>query len=123
MKNFLKQLLLFSGALAILIFLWNTFLPEKFKAQELWIVLVFLSVITLGVHAFLTNPANTPQQFVRSFMLITFLKLFVYLIIIGVYAYLNREQAVKFILSFLVLYFVFMIFEVATLTKFVRKKD
>lgn len=121
MNKFISKLFILTTFIAAAIFCWNTFMPEKLQSNSLWFILIFIAAVTVGVHAFMTAPGKTPQQFIRHFMLITLVKLFLYLTVIGIYAYLYRPQALRFALSFFVLYFAFMIFEVISLTKFVKK--
>ena len=121
MKQFSIQLGILVGILSTLIFCWNLLMPVNFQLQSLWIILAFLALVTYFMRYLLFSGNKTPQQFIRHFMGSTFVKMFIYLIVMGTYAFTNRPEAVKFILSFLVLYFVFTIFDVVSLTKHLKK--
>jgi len=56
-------------------------------------------------------------------MAISFLKMFFYLILAIVYAFLNREFAKIFLVNFLLLYAIYTTFEVFQISKFVRQKN
>ena len=54
------------------------------------------------------------SRFVTQFMIITFAKLFFYIIILFVYAFLNKPDAVPFILTFFIFYFIYTVFEIVS---------
>jgi hypothetical protein len=58
-----------------------------------------------------------PKRFVGYYMGITAMKLFGYLIIITLYALLNRQAALGFTLIFMLLYLLYSGFEVVMLLK------
>lgn len=111
--DFLKKLLIYSfilggaGALAVY------FLPASFISPALPFLFVFFIAVTLIVHLILLNVAKKKTGgFVNLFMLLTFGKLLFFLTIILAYALLNRSDAVRFIISFFILYIFYTAFEV-----------
>lgn len=89
----------------------------------LWQLLGYFSFITILFHYGITKATESrPQVFVHYYMASTTLKLLLNLGIIVVYSMLHREMAVHFIISFMILYFLFTIFEVAYVWKTIRKK-
>lgn len=86
-------------------------------------LLVYL--VTLVTHMILFQ-ANTerPQKFVNMYMLSSGFKMFLYLIIMMVYAFLNKDKgtAVPFVLSFFVLYLIFTVYDVRAGRKAFNKK-
>ena len=118
MKNFIRNLLIFSSVIGVVIFVLTKQIPVKFISPHLWYLFTFFVVSTVIIH-FGLHQANkkSPQLFARFFIAITSLKMFIYLCFIVVYALFNRENAVSFILSFLVFYILFTVFEVIALLK------
>ena len=57
------------------------------------------------------------SKFVNVFMIAIGLKLIVSLIIIALYAFLNKADAVNFIISFFIIYLIFTVFEILQLLK------
>jgi len=85
-------------------------------------ILLFLYLATLLIFLALQKYMNErTSQFANAVMLVNFSKLIFYGIIIFIYAYLNRSDAVSFILTFFVYYFAFTVFEVFALLSIGKK--
>ena len=85
-------------------------------------ILIFLFLSTLIIYLALKKAIKKRASlFTNAVMLVNFGKLFFYGIIIFVYAYLNRADAVSFILTFFIYYFAFTTFEVFALLKIGEK--
>ncbi|MEN8224075.1 MAG: hypothetical protein ABFS05_01845 [Bacteroidota bacterium] len=79
-------------------------------------------LITLVVYHFMIKALETrPARFVNIFLLTTMLKLLLYMVIMVIYALLNREVARPFIISFFILYIIYTIIEVVSLLKVNRQ--
>ena len=65
---------------------------------------------------------DKPNRFINTYMLLNFGKLFLFIIVIGVYAYLHRSDAVIFAVTFMIYYIFFAFFEITALLK-MNKKD
>jgi len=63
------------------------------------------------------------RRFISKYMLITTVKLLSFLIMLVVYAYLNRADAVCFSLNFIALYLLYSFFEIIYLKKPVMGKE
>lgn len=113
---FLKKLLAFTILIAISGTIITQFIPENFITPTLPFLYVFFFAATLMVHYMLLKISEKRSPgFINFFMLVTFGKLIFFLTIILVYAFLYRNDAVQFILTFFILYVCFTAFEV-TLT-------
>lgn len=123
--NFLKKLLIYTFFLIVAGFLIAYFLPEKYISPTLPYLFFFFFSVTLIVHLILLKVSQKKTDgFINFFMLLTFGKLLFYLTIILVYALLNRSDAVRFIISFFILYVFYTVFEVAlSLSHTKTKKD
>ncbi|MCB0806905.1 MAG: hypothetical protein KDC05_13995 [Bacteroidales bacterium] len=119
--GFVKKLILYTIILAFLGYFASFVIPSDYQSPALPFLYVFFFSVTLLVHRLIINlTGNQPQKFIRMFMLLTFGKLFFYLMIIVIYAFANRPDAVAFILNFFVLYVLFTVFEVVQSLKFAK---
>lgn len=121
--SFIYKLGLLSFIIALLLLAWNYAMPEKYSLREGFYAIIYFFVSTTLFHR-LTIKANekSSQHFVRTFIGTTAIRMFMGLVAILVYALLFRENAMSFALLFLLLYFIYLIFEVVLLLKFLRKK-
>ena len=111
--EFLKKLLIYTVILGVAGFLIVYFIPEKFISPALPYLFFFFFSVTLIVHLVLLKVSQKKNSgFINFFMLLTFGKLLFFLTIILVYALLNRSDAVRFIISFFILYLFYTTFEV-----------
>ena len=114
--RFFLQLGLFSLLTITWLLVWEHYASPRFQTHLLWGIWLFFIITTTTLHLFLTRIKN-PKKFILYFMTISGLKMFVYLLIILVYALIKREAALGFTLFFLSMYFLHSIFEVALLLK------
>ena len=123
--DFLKKLLIYTIVLAAAGFLIVYFLPEKFISPALPYLFLFFFSVTLIVHLILLKVSQKKTSgFINFFMLLTFGKLLFFLTIIILYALFNRSDAVRFIISFFILYVFYTAFEVVlSLSHTKPKKD
>lgn len=123
MKKFIRSSIILCSVLLILITCWNYFLSGNLSSPHAGIIVIYFFFLTAVIHQFLIK-ANTqsPQNFVRSYLTFTALKLLLNLMVIIIYILINRNGAMAFILSFLILYFIFLVFEVITLQKELKSK-
>jgi hypothetical protein len=116
--HFLKSFFIFCMALAFPVFYVSFFVANPLFSHTIPIQFVFFILITGLLHYFfIKNLEKKPQQFITTFLGLTGLKLFLYLMIIVVYFLTNKKDAVSFILSFLFFYLVFTAFEVYSLLR------
>lgn len=102
----------------------NYLLPEYSLAIVPFVLVCLLFyAVTLIVHyVFLKSGKQKAQPFVRNYIATTFLKLLAYLLILVIYVLLNRENAVSFIITFLILYLFYTVFETIAIMKFFKKR-
>ena len=122
MKNFIVK----STLLTIIVFasgaiLYSTVL-KTFYLNILPLVLIFFYVVTNLVHAYLLKIASkSSSRFTSNYMATSFIKMFFYLAVAIIYAVTNKEGAKIFLVNFLLLYVVYMTFEVIEFSKVVRQ--
>ncbi|MBL7923940.1 MAG: hypothetical protein JNL88_07060 [Bacteroidia bacterium] len=113
MQRFLVKLLLLTALTAGLYYLAGRYLAEQwYYASFFWLPLLIASV-TAGLHYGLLKRKDDSKKFIRYYMGSTGLKLFLYLLIIIVFAFANKPQVIPFALCFFFFYLSFTIFEVA----------
>jgi hypothetical protein len=116
--NFLKSFFIFCMLLAVPVFGLSFFVQHPLISHTLPLQFIFFIIITGGLHYFfIKNLEKKPQQFVTTFLSLTGLKLFLYLMVIVVYFITNKKEATSFLLSFLFFYLTFTAFEVFSLLK------
>lgn len=93
-------------------------LPEL-KITPVYLYLIaFMYAINFLLFAKLSQAIeNKPNRFINAFMLLNFGKLFLYIILIAIYIFLYRNDAVSFTITFVVYYILFTIYEVTALLK------
>lgn len=122
MKKYIPAFLLFSVIIAGIIVFINQNTVSQIQMLR-WMLYAYFSIITLLFHFGITKATQSrPQVFVRYYMGSTTLKLLLNLGIIVVYAMLHKDLAVNFIITFMIFYFLYTIFEVIFVWKAVRPK-
>ena len=110
-KKFVRAFTVFSVAILLLslaIYLWVPQLP--ISPAYPYVVLFFYRILNKARQ-------NRISKFANAYMLVNFGKLILFILIILVYAYLNRSDAVSFIITFFVYYVLFTTFEIYSLLK------
>ncbi|MBL4587407.1 MAG: hypothetical protein JKX84_10185 [Flavobacteriales bacterium] len=83
------------------------------NAVHISFLLLFMYGTSVLVHWGTVRATNeNPKRFPAYFMAITGLKMMVYLIAIGIYAYLFEKQATPMIVAFLIAYAIYTVLEV-----------
>ena len=83
---------------------------------------VFLLAVTLLVHIYLIKDnENNPRKFTAKYLGAMGLKMFIYLVFLIVFLFLDTAHAVPFLVSFLVSYAAFTLYEVISIINFLKK--
>ncbi|HZK08475.1 MAG TPA: hypothetical protein VFC92_09760 [Bacteroidales bacterium] len=99
----------------------NTSLAHYFSPAIPWLLIFFVVIFNLVYFLQLKSTQSRNTKFVSVALLSTSFKLLLFLIILVVYALLNRNDAVNFIFAFLILYLIFTPLEVINQQKVQRK--
>jgi len=111
--KFAKRLLMLTLASGILAFLMYLIIPHKLFSLSLPFLFVFFFACSVISFMILNRSLQHKfSRFVSVFMLVTGVKLFLFVAIMIVYSFVNREDAIPFLLNFFILYLVFTVFEV-----------
>lgn len=118
LRSFFIQLALFSIFTMGVLYFWQQYASLRFQTDLGWLIWGFFIIVTAFIHIILVRSAEqSPRKFITNFMVLSATKLFVYLMVIVIYALLKGKAALGFVILFLVLYFLYSIFEVVTLLK------
>jgi hypothetical protein len=83
---------------------------------------VLFYAVTLAVHYLMLKASEkNPGSFVTRFMLVSFLKLLFYIIVLIAYLLLNKSDALRFTVPYLILYVLYSAFEISSITRYSKK--
>jgi hypothetical protein len=115
-KKFSLRILIFSIVVAGLAALFQWLVPAYASPVLPFIVLFFFVITLFTIFIVLRDDQGKDgQRFVSGYMLSRIIKLFSCLIFLFLYIVINKQDAWKFAISFMVIYFLFSIFEVVLL--------
>lgn len=121
-QKFIKNLVLFTLIIAAFQFLASMKLDPKWISNSWPFVILFFLSFTILMHRYLLKSTEgNPKKFVFAFLMITTVKILLYLAVILVYTILNRADAVAFIIVFFVNYFLFTAFELTVIMKMLNQ--
>lgn len=117
-RKFSFLIIVFSVIIAGLSLLFQWLFPQYATPALPFIVLFFFVITLLTLYIVLrSNDGQEGKRFVSAYMLSRTIKILSCLLFLFLYMFLNREDAVKFAIAFLVIYFLFAIFEIFVLKK------
>jgi len=119
--KFVSNLFGYTAILVAIAMALKFILPLNFFTPALpYLFLFFLSVTILGYYLLLRASGQRFLKFLNVFLLITLVKLMLFIAVMVIYILLHKWDAMQFGLSFFILYLSFTIYEVVALTKFSR---
>jgi len=120
--QFLKGIIVFTLILFTLEFISSSQINEKWVSSSWPFVVIFFLAFTIVMHyQLLKSTEGNPKKFVFTFLLMTTVKILLYLAVILIYSMFNRPDAMAFILAFFLNYFFFTIFELSAVMKLMKK--
>lgn len=122
--SFIYKLAFLSIIMAFLLSGWNHYAPEEFVLIQGFYAILYFFLSTALFHR-MTIKANgkSPRHFVRTFIGTTAIRMFLGLILLMIYTLISKATAMEFALVFLLLYFIYLIFEVILLLKYFRNSS
>ncbi|HEX9649443.1 MAG TPA: hypothetical protein VGA21_02685 [Cyclobacteriaceae bacterium] len=125
-KSFLSFLInhtILTLLLAVLFIAIKIMFPGFPIPDSIFIIFVFFFVFVLMVHGLLLRVAEKKAQvFIRVFMVMTFVKLFVYLGFISILILLYKSDAKGIVIVFGALYFVNLAHEITAILRHLDQK-
>lgn len=117
-KKFSFRIIVFSAIVAALTVIFQWLCPAYASPALPFIVLFFFVITLTTIYIVLRNTTGTDgRKFVSSYMLSRIIKIFSCLIFLVLYLLLNKNDSLRFAIAFLVIYFLYSIFEVIVLKK------
>lgn len=117
-RKFSFRIIVFSVIIAGLSLLFQWLLPKYASPALPFIVLFFFVITLLTLYIVLrNNDGQEGKRFVSAYMLSRTVKILSCLLFLILYIFLNQKDAVKFAIAFMVIYFLYAIFEVVVLKK------
>ncbi len=123
LSGFLKNLIIYTVIIAIIAVVVYYLLPVWYYTPTFpFLMVLFFSVTYLVYYILVKVLQNKPRKFIAYFMLTTFVKFFFYLVIMVVYALINRDDATNFIVLYFILYMAFTSFEIISVVYLSKKQ-
>ena len=121
-RKFSFRIIVFSVIIAALALLFQWLWPNLATPAMPFIVLFFFAMTLFTMYIVLrSDDAQDSRRFVSSYMISRTVKLLSCLLFLLLYMFLNREDALRFAIAFMVIYFLYAIFEIFLLKQ--EKKD
>ena len=122
-RNFVFRELIFAATLGLIaLVLFQTVLKEYYL-PVFWILFGIITVFTAVFHySVLRVSEKETSKFTPKFMMVSGIKMIIYLVIIVYYAFSFPEKARIFLISFFVLYLLYTVFEVLLIVNYFKKK-
>jgi hypothetical protein len=116
--KFLKGFTIYTLLIVLISIAIRYALPEV-KITPVYLYLIaFMYAINFLLFAKLSQAIQKkPSRFINAFMLLNFGKLFLYIILVAIYMFLYRNDAISFTITFVIYYILFTIYEVTALLK------
>lgn len=117
-RKFSFRIIVFSAIIAALTVIFQWLCPAYASPALPFIVLFFFVITLTTIYIVLRNTTGTDgRKFVSSYMLSRIIKIFSCLLFLVLYLLLNKEDSLRFAIAFLIIYFLYSIFEVVVLKK------
>lgn len=121
-RNFSFRIIVFSVIVAGLAVLFQWLWPQLATPALPFIVLFFFVITLFTMYIVLRGDTGSDgRKFVSAYMISRTVKLLSCLLFLLLYMFLNREDALRFAIAFLIIYFLYAIFEIFLLKQ--EKKD
>lgn len=122
MRKFLRNVTFFAAGVFVLALLFNWLAPAEIVTPALYYMIAFFYALSVLVHFLLISASKKKfAHFNNRYMLATVVKLLLFMVILIVYVFVFPEDAVNFLITFLVLYVLFTGFEVFAIVQTTRK--
>ena len=117
-RKFSFRIIVFSVIIAGLSGLFQWLLPQYATPALPFIVLFFFAITLFTMYIVLrSEDGRDGKKFVSAYMLSRTVKLLSCLLFLLLYMFLKPDDAIRFAIAFLVIYFLYAIFEIVVLKK------
>ncbi len=122
-RNFIIREFVFSAILGLIAFVLFQTILKEYYLPVFWILFGIITVFTAVFHySVLLVSEKETSKFTSKFMIVSGIKMIIYLIIIVYYAFSFPDKARIFLISFFVLYLLYTVFEVILIVNYFKKK-
>ena len=121
-KYYLQFTIICLGALILSYGLSQT-TSRYFNTAHYWIPTLFFAITTLGANALLTKGDKQSKEFVFKTLALSMARLLLCMVFVFVYSLINKPQALAFTCHFMIQYFLFTIFEMSFLLKYIKHSN
>ncbi len=123
-KKFLQKLIIYTIILTTIGLVFYFLAPDHAVSPTLPYINIFFFIVTLlTYYTTLRHIRQKASRFVNYYLIATFAKLFLFIIVIVLYLYMNKQDALKFVVSFFIYYLLYSIFEVREIMKIIRNSN
>ncbi len=99
----------------------NQLQSRFFTNEHYWFPTLFFALTTLATNALLTKGEKESKEFIFKALAMSMARLLVCMIVVFIYSYINKPQVLGFTCQFMVQYFIFTVFEIAFLLKYIKQ--
>ncbi len=123
LRKYLTGLLILTASAFILTVLYELYAPEQYVSKAIYFFAPFFFIISVAGKILLEYLVYKNSKWLNySILGIRAAKFVIYLIVIILYAFYYRDDAVNFILTFFVFYLIFTFFDIKSMHLFLQKK-
>ncbi len=120
--KFVKNLLIYTLTITLIYSISSHFLSSEYVNNSTFFLIFFFFGTTIIVYYFLIKAIHKDfNKFYRYFTITVLLKLMIYLLIIVIYILLDMPDKISFVVNFMLLYILFTLYEVISLTRYNKK--
>ncbi|MBU8892615.1 MAG: hypothetical protein KOO66_07535 [Bacteroidales bacterium] len=124
LKKFIIREIVFASILGVIAYILFQTILEEYYLPIFWILFGLITVFTAVFHfSVLQVSEKEPSKFSSRFMMVSGIKMIIYLIIIVFYAFSFPEKAKIFLISFFILYSLYTVFEVILIINYFKKRN
>ncbi len=123
-SSYAKRLLIVTLSFGLLSLALYFILPKIWFSPSLPFLFIFYYACSLLSFILLSRSLEArSNRFISVFMLTTAIKLFLFITVMIIYSFLNRKDAVAFLLNFFILYLVYTVFEVVQIISLTKSSS
>lgn len=122
LKKFIVKGILITLLLAVIGYFLFAGVFNPYYQVILPFVLLFIFLFTTVIHTILLKTARKkPKKLVNRFLMLTGLKMMIYLLFMIIYLVISKQDSAPFLLTFLIVYLVFSIFEILSILSHLKR--
>jgi len=122
-RKFLIRELIFALIIAIISYVLFQTVLKEYYLPVFWLLFGIITIFTAVFHLSVLQVSDkSSAKFSSKFMMVSGIKMIVYLMLIVYYAFSFPEKAKTFLISFFILYLLYTVFEVFLIIRYLKKK-